>query len=248
MTSRFQTLEDLQTELQDLLKSLNKELVDLVNDNYTSFLSLGQKLSGGEERIEEIRVGLLGFQRDVSAIRQLVDARAKETSVLLEEKRSLRKDIQVGRALLEVDERLVELERRLNLAPRNTRYDTSDTKDDGNDGGNDDEETMGDFKDWSDDWLQNDVDPGISDEDEDAGADLPDLPRALRKNVEQFLIVRQLSEKCGLQHPFVLAQVDRVNVIGNILRKDLEAATRAQSDVKAKQRIIRLKTKLEDHE
>lgn len=195
--------------------------MDLVNDNYTSFLSLGQKLSGGEERIEQVRVGLLGFQRDVTGLRDLVNVRSQEVRALLEQKRSLRKDLQLGRALLDVDERITDLEERLDL--------TSGKPQEPN------EEDVGDFKDWSDDWSRVD----LSDDDDD-------LPRRLRKDVEDFLIVQQISKTCG-RHPFIQAQSDRVDVIGNILRRDMEAAIRAQNDIKVKQQIIQLKGRLEDH-
>jgi conserved oligomeric Golgi complex subunit 2 len=228
LTTRFQTLEDLQSELQDLLNSLNKGLVDLVNDNYTSFLNLGQKLSGGEERIEQVRVGLLGFQRDVTGLRDLVNVRSQEVRALLEQKRSLRKHLQLGRALLDVDERITDLEERLNLTSGKLHE------------LNQEEDIDVGFKDWSDDWSRVDE---LSDDDTDDG----DLPRRLRKSVEDFLIVQQISKTCGRQHPFIQAQSDRVDVIGSILRRDMEAAIRAQNDIKIKQKIIQLKARLEDH-
>jgi hypothetical protein len=42
---------------------LNKELLDLVNSNYQDFLNLGNSLHGGEEKVEEVRIGLLGFRK-----------------------------------------------------------------------------------------------------------------------------------------------------------------------------------------
>lgn len=241
LTTRFQTLEDLQSELQDLLKSLNKDLVDLVNDNYTSFLSLGQKLSGGEERIEQVRVGLLGFQRDITGLRDLVNSRSNEVRALLEDKRSLRNDLQLGRALLEVDERMTELEERLKLTLPNNKTPAFQLKN------NEEEEAdaLSGFSGWSDDWTHAE-EPILGDDDDDDST--MDLPMSLRNSVNEFLVVQRMSRMCGPQHPFIMAQADRITVMENTLRRNMDAAIRAQNDVKAKQRIIQLKTKLEDHE
>ena len=90
LTNRHQTLEDLRSELRDLSSSLNKELLDLVNENYTDFLSLGSTLKGGEEKVEEVRVGLLGFQRDVNGIKAAVTNRKEEVRGLVGERKQFR--------------------------------------------------------------------------------------------------------------------------------------------------------------
>jgi len=41
LSNRHQSLADLRIELRDLSEALNKELLDLVNENYQDFLSLG---------------------------------------------------------------------------------------------------------------------------------------------------------------------------------------------------------------
>ena len=244
LTSRFQTLEDLQSELTDLLRSLQKELVDLVNDNYTDFLSLGEKLRGGEEKIEDIRVGLLGFQRDVQGVRGLVESRRKGVAELLEVKRELRRSVQEGRRLLEVEERIGELEERVGIARHSPEshdgIQTGQVEDE-------EEEQIGDFKEWSDDWTKMD-DPAYSsdEEEQDGGLALSDVPPRLRKSLQQLQVIRLLLRKCGEQHPFVLAQRDRISQIKDSLRRDLEAAIRSQPDIKVKQRIIQLRAGLDD--
>lgn len=218
--------------------------MDLVNDNYTSFLSLGQKLSGGEERIEQVRVNLLGFHRDVTGLRDLVNARSTEVRALLEQKATLRNELQLGRSLLEVDERLTDLEERMNLDSTNTHLAVLQSAS----GEEDDAEAVSGFKGWSEDWSHID-DPSFSDDDDGDDNDFTQhLPRGLRRNVNEFQIVQQMSRSCGYQHPFILAQADRMTVIGTTLRKGLDAAIRAQNDVKIKQKIIQMKTKIEDHD
>lgn len=240
LTSRFQTLEDLQTELQDLLKSLNKDLVDLVNDNYTDFLGLGEKLKGGEEKVEEIRVGLLGFQRDVTGIRDLVNERSNEVRALLDDKRHLRKSISTGRTLLEIEERLGELESRLSISrsvvDTPARLHAIGQK----------SEQIGGFKDWSDEWIKEDDPAESSTEDEEEQGRMPDITPRLMKNLNRLRVIVLLSKKCGERHPFIVAQRDRLSQVRDGLGKDLENAIRTQSDIKVKQRIIQLRAQLDD--
>ena len=54
-----------------------------MNEKYQDFLSLGSSLRGGEDKIEEVRLGLLGFRRDVEGLRDMVEERRKEVEGLL---------------------------------------------------------------------------------------------------------------------------------------------------------------------
>ena len=135
LRNRHQTLEDLRQELRHLGQSLNRELLDLVNQNYRDFLSLGGSLQGGDEKIEEVRVELLAFKRDVQAIRDNVEARRKEIETALKEKKRLREDASVGRSLLDFADRVDELEQRLMITahPSQSGSDVNDEDDDGDD-------------------------------------------------------------------------------------------------------------------
>ena len=86
-----------------------------MNGNYEEFLSLGADLKGGEERIEGVRVGLLGFAREVQTIKKGVQDRVVEMEGLLREKKEVRRDVGLGRRLLEVEERIGELEEGLGI-------------------------------------------------------------------------------------------------------------------------------------
>ncbi|THV95477.1 hypothetical protein D6D25_09237, partial [Aureobasidium pullulans] len=120
LSNRHQTLEDLRSDLRQRSQLLSKELLDLVNANYEEFLSLGLRLKGGEEKIEEVRVGVLGFSREVGNVRDAVAEKVQEFGTLLEEKKRIRKDVMVGRRLLEIEERLEDLEARLMVEPSNS--------------------------------------------------------------------------------------------------------------------------------
>ena len=110
LRNRHQTLEDLRLDLRQRSQLLNRELLDLVNGNYEEFLSLGADLAGGEDKVESVRVGLLGFEREIESVRKAVEGRRDEVGTLLREKKDLRRDISTGRALLEVESWISELE------------------------------------------------------------------------------------------------------------------------------------------
>lgn len=130
LRNRHQTLEDLRADLRQRSQLLNKELVDLVNSNYEEFLSLGGDLQGGGERIEGVKVGLLGFEREVEGIQRAVRARELEVRELLEERKEVRRKVVVGRALLEIGQRITELEESLGLGEKDDDEDFEEDVDD----------------------------------------------------------------------------------------------------------------------
>lgn len=115
LRNRHQTLEDLRADLRQRSQLLNRELLDLVNGNYEEFMSLGVDLRGGEEKVEGVRVGVLGFEREVKAVKAGVAERAGEVRELVRERKEVRRDVMFGRALLEVGEKVGELERALGV-------------------------------------------------------------------------------------------------------------------------------------
>ena len=110
LRNRHQTLEDLRSDLRQRSQLLNKELLDLVNGNYEEFLSLGAGLKGGEEMVEGVRVGVLGFGREVEGLRGVVGERQGEVLGLVGERMGFRGEVGFGRGVLELVERVEELE------------------------------------------------------------------------------------------------------------------------------------------
>ncbi|KKY15886.1 hypothetical protein UCRPC4_g06072 [Phaeomoniella chlamydospora] len=235
LSSRHQTLEDLREELRSLSSALNNELLDLVNENYSDFLGLGKQLKGGDERVEEIRVGLLGFQREVEKLRAGIDVRRKEMAGAIEEKRHIGRDIALGRRLLEVEERLGDLEDRLLL--RETTKTNGDTG-------------IADFEhNWDSD-LDIDSEGDESSEDGDRETAIngdgalatPELKR-LRRNVENYQVVSKLMELYGAGHPFIEAQQGRLEKIRSTLEVDLRSLQESedgQAKGKPQQELARL--------
>lgn len=133
---RHQTLEDLRSDLRDRSTAISAELLELVNANYTAFLSLGNDLRGGDERVEDVKVALLGFRRGVDEVKAKVAKRRDEAQTLNQELRSVRSSIQRGRKMIELSDRLSALEERLSVdslpadAERELDADESEDEDD----------------------------------------------------------------------------------------------------------------------
>lgn len=126
LANRHQTLEDLRSDLRERSSAISTELLELVNTNYTSFLSLGDELKGGEEKVEDVRVALLGFRRAVEEIKGRVRERGLEVGGLNKDLGAVRSDIETGRKMLDLDERISALEGRLAVGSTGADSDDSD--------------------------------------------------------------------------------------------------------------------------
>lgn len=199
LSDRYQTLEDLRNELRELSQSLSKELLDLVNDNYQEFLSLGSTLRGGEEKVEEIRVGLLGFQRELNAVRGKVEQRRENVAALIDTKKSTMKQIRIGKSLLQIAEQIEHLEASLMIAA---------TTDGSPNGSNDQREVLSDE----------------SDEEADEGG--VSLHR-LERHAEQYLVLKLLLRRHSPTQPYIISQTNRIARIKSTLSLDLEGALKA---------------------
>ncbi|KAJ4993558.1 hypothetical protein SVAN01_01106 [Stagonosporopsis vannaccii] len=137
LSHRHQTLEDLRSELRARSQLLSRELLDLVNANYADFLTLGNSLRGGEEKVEGVRVGLLGFAKEVRALEALVAEREEEVGVLVQRRREVRRGIEVGRRLVEAEERLRECEEgvAVDMSGEGGLSDSSESEDDDDEDG-----------------------------------------------------------------------------------------------------------------
>ncbi|KAF7621703.1 oligomeric golgi complex component, COG2-domain-containing protein [Aspergillus flavus] len=209
LTNRHQSLEDLRQELRDLDQLLSRELLDLVNENYQDFLSLGIALQGGEEKVEQVRVGLLAFQRDVQSVRDKVDARYREVEQLVEEKKRLRKNANVGRALLDYVDRVDELERKLMIGDTTPARQGDAVKDLDTDSDLLDSESEGS----EDEEIPN----GVS------ATPLVSLKR-LEHHIQKYVYLTRLSSRIGDDHPFLVSQQSRLSKIRSAVLLDLKTA------------------------
>ncbi|KAK2059091.1 hypothetical protein LY76DRAFT_592657 [Colletotrichum caudatum] len=201
---RHQTLDDLKAELRDRSAAISAELLELVNGNYTAFLSLGNELRGGDERVENVRVAMLGFRRAVEEIKARVRTRGDEVQGLSAELREVRRGIEAGRKMLELDERVAALEERLALAslPGNAPQDAEEDDWDAHDGYDEDEE-------------------------EDDARDLVgSSPTKLAGFAQDFCIIEALADAIGREAQFVVKTEARMTRCRNTILLDLGTAMR----------------------
>ncbi|KAM4066520.1 conserved oligomeric golgi complex component protein [Hirsutella rhossiliensis] len=196
---RHQTLEDLRSDLRDRSSAISAELLELVNSNYTAFLSLGSELRGGDDKVEDVKVALLGFRRAVDEIKAKVAKRREDTLVLNSQLRKVRSDIALGRIMIELSDRLSALEERLaihTLAANNEPqwdYDQSDQDDD-------------------------------DDPDEHVEGLVGSPPARLLQSARDCSQIAALAESLDQQHPFIVKSQERLTTCRNTLLLDLSNA------------------------
>jgi conserved oligomeric Golgi complex subunit 2 len=184
---RHQTLEDLRSELRDRSAAISAELLELVNANYTAFLSLGNELRGGDEKVEDVRVAMLGFRRAVDEVKGKVRTRGKEVQLLSDELGQVRREIETGRQMIELDERLSALEDRLTLG-------NAVHKKDGQEDG----------------WNANNSDEEDEEEGDDADGLLGSSPAKLTTLAREYGLIDRLAQQIGVDTPFVVKMESRM--------------------------------------
>lgn len=214
--NRHQALEDLRSELRQRSQHLHQELLDLVNDNYQDFIGLGDGLRGGEEKVQEVTVGMLGFKREVETLREKVRGREAEMEMLMKEKGRVRKEKEMAWDLMELQKRIEELEE--SLLPGAEREDT-DEEDAGNE-------------------YLNDDDYDDSDNDMDGNSNLA-IAR-LEVLVQQYLLIKEMKASTGAHHPFLIKQEPRMMQIRNTLLLDLSAALKQAVHTKEQGKQMRI--------
>jgi conserved oligomeric Golgi complex subunit 2 len=201
LSDRHQTLEDLRSDLRERSQALSKELLDLVNVNYEQFLSLGSDLRGGEERVEDVRMALLGFKRGVEEVRSKVWERGWEVDRLLEEKTRVSKQISIGRRLLEADARLEELEEKLMVSSLGrTEISTGEEP-------------------WSASEDEDEEDEGVAEESSTGTS-----TKKLQCLVHDYRQVEHIQSTVGSHHPYIISQEGRMIRVRNTLLLDLSTA------------------------
>ncbi|KAL8988848.1 MAG: hypothetical protein Q9177_002141 [Variospora cf. flavescens] len=200
LRNRHQTLEDLRAELRTRSQDISKELLDLVNDNYQDFLSLGGSLQGGDEKVEEVRLGLLGFKREIEGLKAKLDQRRREVAGLVAQRKAVRRQLQLGRTLCGIDYRLRELEQSLLITTNEALQD----------------------KKAGDNYQ------GISegDEDSDDSQEGNGSTSRLIKHVRQYLLTRREMERIGLQDKFVVQNQARMAGVRHTILLDLGNAVK----------------------
>jgi hypothetical protein len=166
-----------------------------VNDEYQSFLGLGSSLRGGDEKVQEVRVGVLGFRKGVEGVKGVVEEREREVGRAVREREEVRREIGRGRALVRVGERVEELEEELALR-----------------------EGLG-----GEEWVDEEEEETDADE-EEVGMTFVSFTR-LRRLVHLSVSTRnQIEGLGGAKHPFLAKMVERMTKIRRTLLLDLGTA------------------------
>ncbi|KAI1171084.1 oligomeric golgi complex component, COG2-domain-containing protein [Nemania sp. FL0916] len=212
---RHQTLEDLRSDLRERSAGISSELLELVNANYASFLGLGSELQGGEDRVEDVRVALLGFRRAVEEVRGRVRERGGEVEGLNKELRDVRREIEVGRKMLELDDRIAVLEGRLAVTGGSNAEPESDESD------------------------EEDEDDGEGDEDEsEVGTSVAKLIQL----AAEYVAADELADEIGRDAPVVRRMEERMVRCRNTLLLDLNAALKEarKAGIPGRAKLLRL--------
>ena len=216
---RHQTLEDLRSDLRERSAAISAELLELVNSNYTAFLSLGNELRGGDDKVEDVRVAMLGFRRGVEDVKAKVTQRREEAYTLNDDLRDVRSSIEQGRKMLELSDRLSALEERLAL-------DSLPTANGGQPSGADDSSE--------------------DEEDEEDEVDKVDglvasSPAKLSASANECRHITALITSMDQDHAFVVKQEERLTRCRNTLLLDLGNALREarSADTKGQDRVMK---------
>ncbi|KAK4040833.1 hypothetical protein C8A01DRAFT_35108 [Parachaetomium inaequale] len=224
--SRHQTLEDLRSELRDRSAAISAELLELVNANYTAFLGLGDELKGGEERVEDVRVALLGFRRAVEELQGRVRERRVEVGRVNGELAGVKGAVEVGRRMLELDGRVGALEGRLAVGGAAGKGGKRDDTDEGED-------------------LGDDFDDVGSEEEEDEEDEQVEFvsssPLKLTALAKEYVLAEQIAESLGRDLPFVRKMEERMARCRNTILLDLSTALREarKAGPKGQKRILK---------
>ena len=140
-------------------------------------------------------MGLLSFQRDVEGLKSKVGQRRNEVEALVAERTAIHKDIYIGRMLLEIDQRLSDLEGSLLLAP---------------------------LKSVEPGKVTDHIDSSDSEED-NGGTQGVSISR-LQRHAQQYVYTVRLTNKAGTDHPFVSRQQHRMLKLKNTILMDLSTA------------------------
>lgn len=162
-------------------------------------MGLGASLRGGEEKVEEVRVGVLGLGREVRDVRQKVGEREAEVRGWVGERRRCREGIEVGRGLLGFEEALGGLEGKVGIQHRKKKEEDEEEMSEGGTSEEDDE-----------------------DDNEEGDGDVAGVSMSrLKRRVEDLLRIARLAERVGQDHPFIQAQRPRVAKCREVLLMDL---------------------------
>lgn len=88
---RFTLLDDSEHELTQLLKEVDQELFDLLNNDYYDFINLGKTLDGGEGLVDRLRISVAKYQKKLNNETRKLDESSRHVTSALENLSELNK-------------------------------------------------------------------------------------------------------------------------------------------------------------
>jgi conserved oligomeric Golgi complex subunit 2 len=174
----------------------------------------------------------LGFERDVKSLRDKVAGERARVVEILGEKKQVMRKINMARALLDFDQRLIDLEVTLGLKEKAAQK-VEIAQDD-----EDDKDQV----EWGAEWDDEIVD--IDHEDyiiANSGISI-----RLKRKIDQYLMLRVMVDRFGRDHPFLAAEQWRIKKVRETVLLDIDAAIRAEPNVIGKQALMELRHGVED--
>ncbi|KZS98509.1 COG complex component [Sistotremastrum niveocremeum HHB9708] len=104
------SLAEIRSEMRDYLADLKTELVQLINDDYGSFISLSTDLRGEGTRLDRLKFPLVGIEGEINKSRQGLQAIQDQVQRTLERRAALREDKALLHLLLTLSESVSRLE------------------------------------------------------------------------------------------------------------------------------------------
>ena len=85
-------LEELRGELRSYLAVLREELVQLINDDYEEFISLGTGLRGEEDRLKRLQAPLKVLGDEVGQVKSTLVSHQEQVQAKLDQRTALREE------------------------------------------------------------------------------------------------------------------------------------------------------------
>lgn len=124
----YQTLDDMQDQLQQWSHVLETELVDLINLDYSQFVGLGESLNSGKPKVKDMEMETVSFQNQVKMIQGKLRSDESQMKEMVHTKRQVLGLEKLVEKLVLYNEKLVDVESRIKAPDTHTNKTTTSTK------------------------------------------------------------------------------------------------------------------------
>ncbi|EPX74370.1 transport complex subunit Cog2 [Schizosaccharomyces octosporus yFS286] len=100
VSKRFLGLDGLITELSRVFENANKELMDLVKDNYQDFVRLGARMNAGNQKVDVLLSAIQRSEEQIKKSQTSVQNYENDLRDLINRRKNLEKEKQIASELL----------------------------------------------------------------------------------------------------------------------------------------------------